>query len=93
MQEDPWIGIIQEYLNNHPQRVCTRMLWDEALGNEGLQGKSPDWKHISAIMAYNIKGWRQLDKRVRCGKYGIQVCYEPDPDALIDVPDEEQIPF
>ena len=93
LQEDPWIGLIQEYLNQHPNRVCSKLLWDEALGNEGLQGKTPDWKHISAIMAYNVIGWKQLDKRVRCGKYGKQICYEPDPDALIDVPDEDQVPF
>lgn len=93
MQEDPWIGLIQHYLDNHQDRVCSALLWDEALGNEGLQGKTPDWKHISAIMAYNIKGWRQMEHRARCGKYGSQICYEPDPDALIEVPEEEQIPF
>lgn len=93
MQEDPWIGLIQEYLDHHSGRVCSKLLWDEALGNDGVQGKTPDWKHISTIMAFNIKGWHQVEGRVRCGKYGIQTCYEPDPDALVDVPEEEQVPF
>ena len=93
MQEDPWIGLIQEYLDHHPYRVCSKMLWDEALGNEGIMGKTPDWKHISAIMELNITGWHQLEKRVRCGRYGIQICYEPDEDALVDVPEDQQVPF
>lgn len=93
MQEDPWIGLIQEYLDHHSGRVCSKMLWDEALDNEGIQGKSPDWKHITTIMEMNITGWKQMDKRVRCGKYGIQICYEPDPDALVEVPEEDQVPF
>lgn len=93
MQEDPWIGLIQEYLDNHQVRVCSKLLWDEALGNEGIQGKSPDWKHITAIMEMNITGWHQLDKRARCGKYGIQICYEPDQDEFVEVPEKEQVPF
>ena len=93
MQEDPWIGLIQEYLDHHPERVCSKLLWDEALGNESVQGKSPDWKHITAIMEMNISGWHQLDKRARCGKYGIQICYEPDPDALVEIPEDAQVPF
>lgn len=93
MQEDPWIGLIQEYLDHHSGRVCSKMLWDEALGNEGIQGKTPDWKHITDIMNNNIRGWHQLENRVRCGKYGKQICYEPDPDALIEIPEEEQVPF
>lgn len=93
MQEDPWIGLIQEYLDHHSGRVCSKMLWDEALDNEGIQGKTPDWKHITDIMNANITGWHQLNNRVRCGKYGKQICYEPDPDALVEVPEEDQVPF
>lgn len=93
MEEDPWIGIIQEWLNNHDGRVCSKLLWDEALGFDSIQGKPADWKHISGIMATSIKGWHQLDKRVRCGKYGIQVCYEPDQDMLFEVPPEKTVPF
>lgn len=93
MQEDPWIGLIQEYLDTHSGRVCSKMLWDEALDNEGIQGKTPDWKHITDIMNNNIAGWHQMDNRVRCGKYGKQICYEPDPDALVEVPEEDQVPF
>ena len=93
MQEDPWIGIIQEYLDHHQYRVCSKMLWDEALGNDGLRGTTPDWKHITAIMDMNITGWHQVKGRVRCGKYGIQICYEPDEDALVDVPEDQQVPF
>ena len=93
MQEDPWIGLIQEYLDNHQVRVCSKLLWDEALGNDGFQGKTPDWKHINAIMEMNITGWHQLDKRARCGKYGIQICYEPDQDEFVEIPEEKQVPF
>lgn len=93
MQEDPWIGLIQEYLDHHPERVCSKLLWDEALGNDGIQGKTPDWKHISTIMAFNVTGWHQVEGRVRCGKYGIQTCYEPDPDALVEIPEDQQVPF
>ena len=93
MQEDPDIGRIQEYLDHHQHRVCTRLLWDEALGNENIQGKPADWKRLTDIMNMNIHGWKELPKRVRCGKYGSQVCYEPDPDAFVEVPEEEQVPF
>ena len=97
MQEDPWIGMIQEYLDNHPdQRVCSKLLWDEALFPDmNVQGKSPDWKHITDIMNMNVTGWHQLDKRARCGKYGVQICYEADKQepVLYEVPKGQEVEF
>lgn len=94
MQDDPWIGLIQEYLDSHPnERVCSKLLWDRALEFEGKQGKPQDWKHITDIMTMNVTGWHQLDKRVRCGRYGIQACYEINKDELVRIPEEEQVPF
>ena len=104
MQEDPWIGLIQEYLDTHNGRVCSKLLWDEALGFENVQGKPADWKHITDIMNMNVYGWHQCDKKARCGKYGVQVCYEPDlvpkaapdqrgDDVFEDIPEQQQVPF
>lgn len=93
MQDDPDIGIIQDYLDRKQGRVCSKMIWDEALDREHIPGRPQDWKKITMIMDNSITGWHKLPNRVRCGKYGIQACYEPDKDRLVDVPENEQIPF
>lgn len=77
LEEDPYIGIIQEWLDtSDATRVCVMMLWREALGHEFDDPKKQDVNRIHEIMKNNVTGWRTVGKQ-RCGKYGVQRCYEP----------------
>lgn len=94
MQEEPWIGMIQEYLNRHPElnRVCSKLLWDEVIGGDNLIAKNSDYKKITTIMQHQIEGWHQCDKKKRVGEYGLQLCFEPDV-KLVPVSAGERVPF
>jgi hypothetical protein len=84
LEEDPYIGMIQEWLDtSDASRVCVMMLWREALGHEFDDPKKQDVNRIHEIMKNNVTGWRTVGKQ-RCGKYGVQRCYEP-TEFVIDV--------
>jgi hypothetical protein len=76
-EEDPRIGIIQEYLDNHPDtRVCAQSIWDHALhiGYPVVCTKA-DNSEIQSIMKNCIEGWVSIGRQ-RCGDYGRQQAYE-----------------
>lgn len=90
-EDDPRIGIIQEYLDNLPGlarggvRVCAKEIIDNALKME-YEG-NPSRKlinEIHAIMSNQINGWViypcTKDGKARCGSYGVQKCYVPEND-------------
>ena len=95
-EDDPRVGIIQEYLDNLPgvhrggARVCVKEVLDNALHLQ-FEG-NPARKLINelhAIMAHQIDGWMMYpctkDGKARCGEYGVQKCYVPVSDyELID---------
>lgn len=95
-EDDPRVGIIQEYLDNLPSahrggaRVCVKEVLDNALHLQ-FEG-NPARKlinEIHAIMANQIDGWMMYpctkDGKARCGEYGVQKCYVPVSDyELID---------
>lgn len=92
LEEDPNVGIIQEYLNNKKgNRVCVRELWDEALKSK----RDPiprEMNNLREIMLTKIEGWEAVQSKRSCGKYGSQRCFEriletkDEIDKLIDPP-------
>jgi hypothetical protein len=75
LEEDPWVGIIQEWLDNtEHERVCVLMLWREALGHLYDEPKRSDINALHSIMKKDVAGWA-LTKKQRLGNYGIQRCY------------------
>ena len=76
MEEDPDIGIIQEWLDkNEEERVCVKMLWDKPLKNSGMGISRQETNRLHDIMKNSIKGWKYVGKK-KCGEYGAQRCYQ-----------------
>lgn len=90
-EDDPRIGVIQEYLDNLPGvgrggvRVCVKEILDNALKME-RDGNPPKKliNEIHAIMSNQIEGWMMYpcakNGKARCVGYGIQKCYVPKAD-------------
>lgn len=94
MEEDPRVGIIQEWLDtSEHDRVCVAMLWKEALGNDYGEPKRVDVREIHDIMRNSVADWAPVGK-CRCGEYGVQRCYEKvSKFEEITENDEKQLPF
>jgi hypothetical protein len=77
LEEDPWVGIIQEWLDegDHKGRVCVRMIWDKAFKYLYTPLPKQEINRIHEIMKNSITGWRYVGKK-KCGDYGTQRCYE-----------------
>ena len=95
LEEDPKIGIIQEWLDTNPDtnRVCAMQLWKEALGYIYEQPRRPDINEIHQIMRNNITGWRYIGKASAGGSYGVQRCYDRINPAFVLVSESEELPF
>lgn len=96
MEEDVRVGIIQEWLNNcNHEKVCAAMIYQLALGNEDRKPNRMESNDIHSIMSNSITGWRRVSNtnsgRMRCGSYGVQICYERDGFVQLDM--EEETPF
>lgn len=74
-EEDPRVGIIQEYLDNSPHdRHCVLSIWREAFRRED----TPDRKttnELHDIMRNSITGYVAEKGKKRCRDYGIQRTY------------------
>ncbi len=88
MQEDVDAGLILSFMEDfHGNRVCSKQLFKEALGNEF--GKPARWQtnEINEIMNQLIRegiltGWRYFDSPKRFGRdYGTQKGWERIPDV------------
>lgn len=94
LEEDGRIGIIQEWLDNldvqKAPRVCTSMIYREALGEIGTPPKMIT-NQIADIMDSEIDGWQRTEKKVRIAGYGIQRGYERVP-VFKPLPKDEEIP-
>lgn len=92
LEEDPRVGIIQEWLDNtHHSRVCVMMLWREALGREYDDPKPSEINQLHDIMRNSVNGWRYVGIQRIGGKYGNQRSYER-IDRFIEA-DAREIPF
>ena len=93
-EEDPRVGMIQEWLDRTDKdRVCAMMLWREALKNEYGDPKQHDIRTIHDIMRNSIVGWLPVGRQ-KCGDYGVQRSYEKVA-RFVEVPpeDEKKLPF
>lgn len=99
LAEDPYLAPILRYLNSCSEsRVCARLLWDNAIDKDGkaIAPKSNDIKRINQLMRSKVKGWHEVGRQRVIG-YGNPIAYEPDTesddDQLVDVPEDQQVPF
>jgi predicted P-loop ATPase len=94
MEEDPRIGIIQEWLDKtEHSRVCSMMLWREALKIEYAEPRAADIRAIHDIMRNAVAGWLPVGRQ-RCGDYGVQRCYEKVAKfEEVTENEEKQLPF
>ena len=92
-EDDPQVGMIQNYLDNcGNERVCVLELWEKALQNTGKPQKYES-NLLHTIMQQEIDGWSRAEKRKRCGDYGLQICYEKTGYLNLDKFDNEELPF
>lgn len=92
-EDDPQIGMIQEYLDKcEDKKVCVVELWEKALGESGKPQRYES-NHIHNIMTQEISGWIRLDKKQRCKTYGVQYCYVPEDTIFNEVFDSTELPF
>jgi len=92
LEEDPKIGIIQQWLDKTDKtRVCVMMLWREALGRTYDEPKPSDINHLHDIMRNSVNGWHYVGIQRNGGIYGNQRSYERNDDFL--PADSAEIPF
>ena len=102
MQEDTQAGMIYAFLEDFTgNRVCSKLLYAEALGNTFNQPASWETREICEIMNTGIasgaiKGWKAYKNPKRYSKYGSQKGWEriksPEPvDSLLDSSVDKQI--
>lgn len=91
LEDDPRVGIIQEYLDDLVRaermkaapdmarvRVCAQEIIDNALPEQYKRPGAAALGSVGAvhkIMRNRIDGWVPRPKKARCGKYGVQRCY------------------
>lgn len=84
LEEDPDIGLIQEWLGKHEgDVVCAVQLWKEALGREYERYGRKEINAIHEIMKNNITGWEAVGK-IRCDNYGVQRAYRRISQKVVD---------
>ena len=100
MQEDTQAGMIYAFLEDYTgDRVCSKQLYAEALGNLNLPAEWED-RAICEIMTAGIangeiKGWTAHKAAKRYPKYGVQKGWERvtaakvDADGFVELTDEE----
>lgn len=88
LEEDPNIGIIQEWLDTvNSDRVCVIQIWREALNHLYDDCPRKESNGIHDIMRNSINGWHYVGLQ-RCGAYGNQRAYERNTEEISD-----EIPF
>lgn len=93
VEEDPRVGYIQHFLENTDEKyICVAMLHELALDNEFTKPSRRESNELHEIMENYITDWRRVQNsnngKRRCGKYGLQICYERVP-----VVEEQEIEF
>lgn len=88
LEEDPLIGIVQEFLDVHVDinRICVSMLADLATDRNNIDFTDRRTvNRLHDIMRNSIEGWKYIGKQKVPG-YGSQRCYERiKKNAVIDV--------
>lgn len=93
MPEDTKAGLIQGFLDrpSTPDRVCTEMIFREALSRDMREAKQYEIKEINNIMNTSIVGWKKGPVS-RFSEYGTQRSWIR-VSEFIPVPDDEELPF
>lgn len=85
-EDDPMVGMIQEYLDAHQnKRICAMEIWEKALHNQGKPAKH-EVNQIHIIMTQEIAGWSREERKQLCEGYGIQRCYVFTDEITYDLP-------
>ena len=80
MADDTEAGMIQAWLDEHEDRkVCSLMLFKEALDNPYVKPKKAETDRICEIMNTSIVGWKQ-GTMTRFKDYGTTSLLPPTPD-------------
>lgn len=75
LEEDPRVGIIQEWLDNTSlSRICVMHVWEYALELPGKPSRRES-NEVHDILRNSIVGWKAVGRR-RTREYGVQHCYE-----------------
>ena len=91
-EDDPQIGIIQDYLASlKTNRVCVMELWYKALKNT-LPPEKYEVNALHTMMQQEIEGWQRMETKQRCGDYGVQICYEKTDEGFMETKGIE-LPF
>lgn len=57
-------------------RVCIAEIWVECFGNPSTKNmKRQDINELRTVMG-RVAGWREVEKKKRCGPYGVQKCFD-----------------
>ena len=97
MPEDTNIGIIQAWLDTCGEEyVCSRMIYELALGHGDDEPKKWEIKNINEIMNTSIEGWESVSSHRFTGTaYGTQRGWKrkTDNDGFITATDTSDCPF
>ena len=79
LEEDVWVSIIQDYLDNEPVgRVNAALIYDKAFGKDPVDMRKGEAGRILTIMRNDIVGWHEIGK-ARLNGYGrAGICFERD---------------
>ena len=91
--EDDWrVGVIEKYLETQ-NRVCVKLIWDNAISKDGRECTKKDSSDIVSIMD-NFDDWERVSS-LRFNEYGIQRGWKKITklDDLEPLDDDGQIPF
>lgn len=80
LEEDVWVSIIQDYLDNEPVgRINAALIYDKAFGKDPVDMRKGEAGRILTIMRNDIVGWHEIGK-ARLNGYGrAGICFERDP--------------
>ena len=97
--EDTRIGEIQAWLdtNKSIEYVCSKMIYENALGKVATDMKSYDAKDIASIMDNAITGWSRCGQH-RFNDYGQQRAWKYTPEVVVpdvesDIDTDMDLPF
>ena len=83
-EDDIRVGLVQAYLEKtNRDRVCTGMLWEEALGITNRPPERADQTQIGLIMQ-DIPGWIRCNYKADFGRYGKQRHWKKDHAAHVE---------
>lgn len=96
MPEDTNVGVIQAWLDTCDEiYVCSRMIYEKALGHEYEEPKKWELHEINSVMNESISGWEKISSH-RFEKYGIQRAWirsAPKKEDFLSGDEAEELPF